>query len=174
MKRSKSIAMVAAGLIAGLVLGSVGFAYAAPADTQPANPVLTSGLHLGQSVRDAGGRLIDVLASMTGLTTDEIKAERADGQSIAAIAQANGVETDAVVAKALEARKAVLDAKVKDGTITQAAADAAYTQMSERIAGRVTSEDVGAPSWAGGGRGSGGGMGGRGAGGGTCVAAPVQ
>lgn len=170
MKRSKSIAMVAAGLIAGLILGSVGFAYAAPVDATSTNPVLASGLHLGQSVRDAGGRLIDVLASMTGLSTDAIQAERADGQSISAIATANGVETEAVVAKALEARKVVLDAKVKDGTITQSQADAAYTQMTERVTERISTNDVGAPSWAGGGRGAGGGMGGRGAGDGTCMA----
>lgn len=174
MKRDTSIARAVVGLVAGLVLASAGFAYAAPTDAQPANPVLASGLRLGQSIRGAGGRLVDVLASMTGQSTEAIQAERADGTSIAQIAQANGVKTDAVVAKALEARKAVLDAKVKDGTIDQATADAAYAQMSERVTDRVTSEAVGAPSWAGGGRGSGGGMGGRGAGNGTCVAMPVQ
>ncbi len=91
MHKSKLIALIAAGLVAGLVLGSVGFAYAAPADTTPANPVVASGLRLGQSIRDAGGRLIDILASLTGLSVDEVQAERADGKSVADIASAHGV-----------------------------------------------------------------------------------
>ncbi len=180
MKRSKSIALVAVGLMAGLILGSVGFAYAAPVDAQPSNPVLASGLHLGQSIRDAGGRLVDVLASMTGLSTDEIQAERADGKSIVDIAEANGVSGDAVVDSALDARTTALDAAVKAGTITQEQADACAAQMTERVTERATTDEVGPPSWAGGGRGAGGrgaggGMGaGNGACDGTCVAVPAQ
>ena len=175
MKRSKSIAMVAAGLIAGLVLGSVGFAYAAPADAQPTSPIVASGLRLGQSIRDAGGRLVDVLASMTGLSDTEIQTERAAGKSISDIAGENGVSADAVTAKALEARKAVLDAQVKAGTITQDVADTAYANMTERVTERVTTDETGRPSWAGGG--SGGrvaGGGGRGMGDGTCAAVTAQ
>ncbi len=171
MKRSKSIALVAVGLIAGLMLGSVGFAYAAPADAQPANPVLAGGLHMGQSIRDAGGRMVDILATMTGLSTEDIQAERASGSSISDIAEANGVDTDAVVAKALEARKTLLDGKVKDGTLTQDQADAYLVQMADRVAERVTTDEVGPPSWAGKGRGAGGrgGMvGGAGGAGGAC------
>ncbi|PKQ19430.1 MAG: hypothetical protein CVT66_10155 [Actinobacteria bacterium HGW-Actinobacteria-6] len=175
MKRGKSLALVSFGLIAGLVLGSVGFAYAAPTDTTPANPVLASGLRMGQSIRDAGGRLVDVVAKLTGLSVEDVQAQRADGKSAADIAQANGVDADAVVSEALAIRKAALDARVADGTITQEQADVAYAQMSDRVAERVTTDETGAPSWAGGGRGSGGGgMGGRGAACGTCEAVPVQ
>lgn len=173
MKHSKSIALIAAGLVAGIVLGSVGLAAAAPATTttgtaaaQPSG-VLGACIGMGQAIRGAGGRLIDVLADLTGLSTTDIQAKRAAGESIADIAKDEGVNPDDVVAKALEARKALLDQKVADGTITQDQADAVYAQMKERLTERVTTTATGRPSWAGQGQGGGGrgaGRGGNGAG----------
>jgi hypothetical protein len=124
---------------------------------------------MGQAIRDAGARLVDVLADLTGLSSDEIAAERAEGNSIADIAEANGVATETVVDSALEARKAILDAKVADGTITQEQADFAYDRMTDRVTERVTTDETGRPSWAGAGGGMGGGKGGQGACGGACV-----
>jgi len=183
MKRSKALTLVSAGLIAGLVLGSVSYAVAAPVDAAPASPVAATGLQMGRAIRDAGARMIDILANLTGLTTDEIALERADGKSVATIAEAEGVEVDAVVAKALEARKVILDARVADGTLSQEDADAALAQMTERVEERISTTAVGAPSWAGGGNGGGGkgagdgtgagtGRGGMGGGTGTCVVTP--
>jgi len=175
MKRSKSLALVSAGLILGLVFGTVGYAVAAPADAAPTSPVAATGLQMGRAIRDAGARMVDILADLTGLSTDEIALQRADGKSVATIAESEGVELDTVVAKALEARKAILAERVADGTLTQDAADAALAQMTDRIEERVTSTEVGAPSWAGngGGMGAGGGRGagggGMGGGAGTCV-----
>ena len=174
MKRSKSLALVSAGLILGLVFGTVGYAVAAPVDAAPTSPVAATGLQMGRAIRDAGARMVDILAGLTGLSTDEIALQRANGTSVATIAESEGVELDAVVAKALEARKAILAERVADGTLTQDAADAALARMTDRIEERVTSTEVGAPGWAGkrggmgagGGRGSGGGMG---AGAGTCA-----
>ncbi|MDI6692542.1 MAG: hypothetical protein QMD76_04440 [Anaerosomatales bacterium] len=163
MKHSKSLALIAAGLVAGIVLGSVGLAAAAPASTTTPAPqttgVLSACIGMGQAVRGAGARLIDVLADLTGLSTTDIQAKRAAGESIADIAKSEGVDPDDVVAKALEARKALLDQKVADGTITQEQADAAYAQMQERLTERVTTTATGRPSWAGQGQGLGGGRG---------------
>lgn len=167
MKRSKLYALAAAGLVAGLVLGSVGYAVAAPANAAPTSPVAATGLQLGRTIRDAGARMVDVLAGLTGLSTTEIQAERAAGKSVADIATAEGVDPDAVVAKTLEARTAILDAKVKDGSMTQAEADAALANMTEQIGDRVTSTERGRPAGAGAGCGMGGGGGGRGAGAGA-------
>lgn len=154
MKHSKSFAFVAAGLIAGLVLGSVGLAAAAPAATgtttvAPKTGVVGACLGMGQAIRGAGARLIDVLADLTGLSTTDIQARRAAGESIADIAKSEGVDPDDVVAKALETRKALLQQKVADGTITQEQADAALAQMRERLAERVDTTATGRPSWAG-------------------------
>jgi len=176
MKKGKSIALVTAGLVAGIVLGSVSFATAAPADYTPTNTVAACGLQIGQSLRDAGGRLIDILADLTGLSTDEIAAERADGKSIATIAEENGVESDAVVDEALALRAEVLAERVADGTLSQEDADAMLEMMTDRLDERVTTDEVGPPSWSGsqgrGGQGMGGGQGMRGAGAGTgvCIA----
>lgn len=159
MKKSKAIALVAAGLVAGLVLGSVGVSYAVTGtdDTSCGGPGL--GVRMGQTLRDAGGRLIDIVAELTGLTVDEVQAARAEGESIAEIAEANGSSAEEVVAGALEVRKEALDARVADGTITQEQADAAYDRMTERLNERVTTDEVGPPAWSGQGRGMGRGMG---------------
>lgn len=174
MKRSRSLALVSAGLIAGLMLGSVGYAVAAPVDAAPTSPVAAAGLQMGRSIRAAGARMVDVLASLTGLTTEQIATERAAGKSVAAIAESKGVSPDAVVAKALEARKTIIDGRVTDGTLSRADADAALAQMKTRMEERVNTTEAGRPSWAGGGRGGAGGTGGRGMGAcdGSCVVAP--
>lgn len=175
MKHSKSIAFIAAGLVAGIVLGSVGLAAAAQAATATgtaaapqASGVLGACVGMGQAIRGAGARLIDVLADLTGLSTADIQSKRAAGESIADIAKSEGVDPDDVVAKALEARKALLDERVADGTITQDQADAAYTQMKERLTERLTTTATGRPSWAGQGQGVGRGAGRGGAGAGCC------
>jgi hypothetical protein len=125
---------------------------------------------MGQSIRDAGARLVDVVADLTGLSVEDIQAERAEGASVADIAEANGVSTEDVVAKALDERKAILDAKVADGTITQEQADLAYERMTERLTDRVTTDETGRPEWAGqGGMGAGGGQGGMGLRDGSCA-----
>jgi hypothetical protein len=168
------IALVSAGLVAGLVLGSLGVSYAA---TGTANTTAEPGcgMRMGSVIRDAGGRLVDIVADLTGLAVDEVEAQRAEGASIAAIAEANGVASGTVVDAALEVRKAALDAKVADGSVTQEQADAAYERMTERVTERVTTDEVGPPSWAGQGRGQGRGQGqgqmGSGACGGTCEVA---
>jgi hypothetical protein len=163
VKKGKAIAFVAVGLVAGLVLGSVGVSYAA---TDTTTPVVGAGVRMGQSIRDAGARLIDILADLTGLSTDEIQAERAEGNTVADIAEANGVDPDEVLDAALAARKAILDAKVADGTITQEQADLMYERMSERVGGRMLDGESGKPSWGGTGRS---GVGGRGQGDGTGI-----
>jgi len=86
-----------------------------------------------------------------------------------------GASDDQVVDAALAARKAIVDAKVKDGTITQAQADTALKNMEARLTERVSSTAAGCGA-TGGGMGRGGGMrgggmgrGGRGGCGGSCT-----
>jgi hypothetical protein len=110
---------------------------------------------MGSAIRDAGGRLADIVADLTGLTVDEVKAERAEGRSMEEIAESNGVDGQAVIDAAVEARTTILDAKVAEGTITREQADAAFERMTDRIGERVTSVEVGRPEWAGQGRGRG-------------------
>ena len=71
----------------------------------------------------------ETLVRLTKLTEDQIHTERLAGKSLAQIAQANGVSEDTLVAEALKDRKAVLDARVKAGSLTQAQADAMLANM---------------------------------------------
>jgi len=183
MKSRKWAALVAAALVGGLVLGNLGSAVAATATrTQQrsvTSEVAACGLGIGRTMRDAGGRMLDVVASLTGKSTTDIQAERAAGKSFAQIAEANGVDSSKVVAKTLAVRKVALDRAVKSGQITQAQADSAYATMKTRLTDRVSNTAAGCNGAGGGmmgGRGNGGGRGmrgGRGAGagcGGNCGA----
>lgn len=143
MKHGKSIALISAGLVAGLVLGSLGIAAATTTGSATANGPAGAGLGLGATIRSAGARLVDVLADLTGLSVEDIQAKRADGESIAQIAKSEGVDSQTVVDKALAARKAILDERVAAGSITQEQADAAYTRMTERLNDRVNATTTG-------------------------------
>ncbi|MDZ4180660.1 MAG: hypothetical protein U1E29_15755 [Coriobacteriia bacterium] len=182
MKNSKAIMFVAVGLTAGLVLGSLSIAGAAPrADGNLESAGL--GLRIGQAMKDAGGRLIDLVSSATGLSATEIAERRADGESLADVASAEGVDPATVVEGALSVRDEILGARVADGTITAEEKDAALERMRERLQNRIASDE--APGCDGSGRGGmrrgdGQGMGGgrgamRGAGcGGACSVAPAD
>ena len=159
MNLKKSAPLMIAVLVLGLVLGNVLSSGAAPSsDTTAQSGVTGLGLRLGGAMRDAGGRLSDVVAKLTGLDADEVEDQRHAGTSFAAIAKTKGVTSDELVAEALKVRKQLLDEKVKAGAITQAQADDALDRMKDRLGDRVDSTDAG--------RGMGGrGMGGRGQGG---------
>jgi len=179
MNGKRVIAFVAAALVLGAVAGNVvsGFAATAPATTSSTTGL---GLRLGPAMRDSGGRLLDVVAKLTGQSTAEVVADRQAGKTFTAIAAEKGVSKTAVVDEALKVRTQVLDAKVKDGSITQAQADTAKANMTTRLNERVdtvntTCDGTGGGQGRGQGRGMGGGMG-RGAGGcgGTCTAPAAQ
>lgn len=182
IRRRQLAAAVAGALVAGLVLGSVSSGFAATvAGSAPAQAIAGCGLGLGSAMRDAGGRLIDVVAKATGLAVTEVAAKRAEGKSFAQIAAEKNVSQSTLVSEALKVRQKVLTEKVSAGTITQSQADAALdrmkTRLTERVADPTACTGAGAGSGACGGaqRGAGGGAGrgagsGRGArGGGACV-----
>lgn len=178
MNKKRAMAIAAAALVAGLAIGNMASAFAARGAEVPQQnrggksaACEGSGLKLGPMMRDAGGRMLDIVADLTGLSADEVAAKRAEGESIADIAASAGVSADEVVAAALDARKAALDEMVAAGTITQEQADAALARMSDRISERVTSTETGRGA-CGTGEGACGQGGGRGQGGGACGACP--
>jgi hypothetical protein len=158
MRRGKIAALVASALVAGLALGTVGAAFAAPARAATA----TAGF--GAICRQAGGTIADVVAKVTGQPVADVYAARAKGDSFADIASAKGVSADALTADVLAARKAALDTAVKAGTITQARADTMLANMTSRVSVSVTSDAFGTCT----GAGPGGGGQGRGTGRGLC------
>lgn len=181
MNKTKWIALVAAALVFGLVAGNIvsAGAVAAPSTSASASAGATRGaglgLKLGAAMRDAGGRLVDQVAKLTGQTVEEVAADRAAGTSFADIASAGGSSADEVVAQTLAVREKLLAEQVAAGRITQAQADQALARMKTRLTERVSSTAAGCDGMGGGrggGRGAGmrGGCGGSGAGGGACGA----
>jgi hypothetical protein len=174
MKRGTTIALVSGALVAGLALGTVGIAFAAPSGA--ATGTAGFGARLGAVCRQAGGTIAEIVAKVTGQSTADVYASRAAGKSFADIAAAKGVSADALTADVVAARKTALDAAVKAGTITQVQADAALANMKANLSTKVTSTApntcTGAGPGSGAGRGAGRGMMGAGGCGGTCVAQP--
>jgi len=183
-QHGKAITMVAVGLVAGLVLGSLGIASAAPTTDPATGAQVGYGARMGIAMRDAGARMLDIVAELTGLAVEDVQDRREAGESIADIAESEGVDPATVTDEALAARTAILDQKVADGTIDQETADAMLERMTDRIAERIDSTELGGCGTGGcgmgqGGRGAGQGQGGRGMGGqglrdGSCLTAPAE
>lgn len=146
MNSKRAIALASATLVAGLVIGNISGAFAvlpAAGSTDTTTAASGSGLRIGPMIRDAGGRMHDILANLTGLSADEIREQRTSGASAAEIAESAGVEADAVVDAALDVRENALDEAVEAGTLTSEQADAALERMRERVAERVNSTETG-------------------------------
>lgn len=177
MKLTRIAAIVTAALVLGIVVGNVVSVSAAPSTT-----TAPTGLKLGATVRDAGGRLTDVVAKLTGLDAAEVQTQRAAGESFADIAATKGVTPAQVVDAAVAVREDVLADKVAAGTITQDQADAVIDRVETRVTDRVSSTTActgtgdgtgacatgGTCTGTGAGTGMMGGRGGRGAGSGAC------
>lgn len=170
MRKGRIASLVIAALVAGAVAGNAASGYAATTDTTTATSTPGIGLRLGTAMREAGARLADIVAKLTGTTVEQVQEQRQDGSSFAEIAAKKDVSADKVVDTTLDIRKEVLDARVKAGTLTQEQADGALDRMTERVKERVTSQDEGCTDEGAtrnrdGGRGKGGGNGeGRGKG----------
>jgi hypothetical protein len=154
MKNMKKMIAVIAAVS---VLGTAGVAYAATVKT-PA----------------------EITSALTGKTVDEVIKDRAAGETYGTIANDAG-KLDEFKAQMLEQKKAVLDQRIKDGTLTQAQADEIYNAIKNNQAtcDGTGNAQIGKKYGAGFGAGAGNGQGmmgrgmGRGAGmgygGGSCI-----
>ncbi len=117
-----------------------------------------------------GFSLVDVTAEATGLAAEEVIAALQEGQTLAQIAAAQGVDAQAIVDAFLAARETVFEQAVADGRFTQEQVDLMLEQMAEHVSAQLTepwtaqgrSGQSGMGGMRGGGRGRMGGMGGRG------------
>ena len=138
MKFSKKSGIAMAGvtlaLVAAISLGAVAMA-------QPRG----NGNALG-GVADCG----DVVTEITGLTQEEIQAQRLEGKSLVMIAGENGVSQEALVQAITAAKEAEIQDRVAAGTLTQERADLMLQQMEQNVVRAITRTSVGQPEWAGG------------------------
>jgi hypothetical protein len=97
-----------------------------------------------------GGRLsLTTAAETIGIPADELRAALEDGQTLAEVATANGVEPQAVIDALVADVTTRLDEAVADGRIDQADADARLAELTERI---TTAVEEGFPARDGAGR----------------------
>ena len=102
------------------------------------------------------GAGMDAAAQALGLSTDELQSALRDGQTLAQIAEAEGVDQQVVIDALTAAMATHLDERVDAGEITREQADERLAEATERIPERV---ENGRPE-----RGERGGRGGPGAG----------
>lgn len=86
----------------------------------------------GGDVAGVRQAMVDAAAARLGITVEELSTQLRSGQTLAQIAQANNTTEQDVVNAALAAARSRLDAAVAAGTLTQAQADAAYTQLQQK------------------------------------------
>lgn len=96
---------------------------------------LRGGRHGG--MHHAGGMALAAAASYLGLTEAELRAELADGKSLAEVARAEGKSVDGLVDALVAEAKAKLGEAVEDGRLTDAQRDAMLERLETRIAEHV-------------------------------------
>ena len=155
------------GLLTVLVVG-VGSAYAhgprPPTDVIRDEECLCGeedGYGRGRWMRDGqvwgmrGDSLVEVTAEVTGLSEQEVITALESGQTFAQIAEAAGVDPQAIVDAFVAEREEVLEAAVSEGRLTQEQADEMLEEMSEHLAERLSEPWTpfgGAEGWSGHGR----------------------
>ncbi len=95
--------------------------------------------HRGGHGGPGGGRGFDgtVVADALGITTDELRTALRDGQSIADVAAAQGVDVQVVIDAIVTAAETRIAEAVTEGRITQEEADAKLAELTERVTERV-------------------------------------
>lgn len=169
MRRTIAAATVAASItvggLAGAALGAPGLAAAADSTASAAGWVhealagLVDDGTIDQAQADAvaaalqearpdhgagrggpGRHLGPVVADALGITEDELRTARSEGQTIGEVAEARGVEPQVVIDAIVAAHQARLDEAVAAGDLTQERADELAARAAERAAAVVDGE----------------------------------
>jgi hypothetical protein len=140
MKRIVKLGIIigAIAILMALVIGGTVMA-AEPNPNASGSP--GNGICIGAGDTDAS--CLAVTGQLTGLTVQEIQAERQTGKSLVQIASVHGISEDTLVKAILNARKATLQSAVTTGTITQSQADLMLQNMEQTIKQMVERTNVG-------------------------------
>jgi uncharacterized protein (DUF433 family) len=93
--------------------------------------------------RGSRGSHLEVVAEVLGMTTDEVREAVAGGQTIAELAEAQGVPLQDVADALVAAKTERLQQAVEDGRLTQEEADERIARMEEDILERLESGERG-------------------------------
>jgi hypothetical protein len=83
---------------------------------------------------------LDVAADALGISVDDLRSDLQDGQTIAEVAEAQGVDVQTVIDALVADAKTHLDQAVTDGRITQDQADERAADLEEHITDMVNGE----------------------------------
>lgn len=143
-KRAKMLA-VALVAISLLVVSVAGVALAqGPADTDDMPAYCGQGWG---GYHGHGATSSETVSELSGLTPEEIQAQRQEGKSLVEIAAAQGVSEDALVEAIMAAKTEFIQQRVEAGTLTQEQADLMLEQMEQRTLQAVNRTIVGPPDW---------------------------
>jgi hypothetical protein len=90
-----------------------------------------------------GGTLVDEVAKVIGMTSDQIRDMRQDGKSLVQIAATKNVTEQKLVEAIMAFKKAEVQKKVAAGTITQDQADLMLQRMQENTVNAVNRTSTG-------------------------------
>lgn len=138
MKKKTTIAaiLIISMLFGGLAINAL--AAVNPSDS-PAG-LLRQGIMAGQQRAQTA---LNVVAELTGLSTEDIRAERLEGKSLADIAEVQGISEETVIDKVIADRTAALDQLKADQKITDEQYENCLTNMQERVKTNIERTTVG-------------------------------
>lgn len=87
-----------------------------------------------------GGPRLDAAADALGITEEELITALRDGQSIADVAAAQGLDVQVVIDALVAEAQAHIAEEVGEGDLTQEEADARLAELTERVTARVNGE----------------------------------
>lgn len=120
-----------------------------PAISKAANDATqANGPGFGAAIGRTGSTMVDTISEFLGLTSDEVRTERQNGKSLAAIAEEKGTAKEKLLDQMVKQRKAQLDALVKSDKLTQEQADQYLSQMKDRMGTMIERTDTGKPEFA--------------------------
>jgi hypothetical protein len=149
-KMNKKMKWVIAGAVAGLLVAVIAIPVlaAGPNGARGAtNPAVSQtgcgnyqGLGLGPDQE---------VATLLGLTQEQIREQRQAGKSLVQIAAIQNVTEETLLNTIMAENQAAIQNMVAAGTLTQAQADWRLAQMKERVQLAINRTTVGPPEWAG-------------------------
>ncbi len=119
--------------------GTITQAQADAVGEQLATSMGGNGGHGGKGGDGPGGvgHALETAAEALGLTADELQTQLQDGSTLGEVADAKGVDRDALVADLVAAAKTEVAARVADGSLTQEKADEILSTLEERVSGSL-------------------------------------
>lgn len=135
IRRGLAVAAIAATSVAGLSLASG--SVSAQTGGDPADTALTQAPADGERRGPGRAGKLAVAAEAIGIDVEDLRTQIRDGATVAEVAEANGVSSDAVVDAIVQAKLDRLAQAVEDGRLTQDEADEKALDIEDCVTTRL-------------------------------------